>query len=670
MATPHTGRPEEVPAVSFSSAGDQPTGSLGATERDLLVREALVAAGTGTWYVDLRTGQAFWDEIAQRTLGFGPGILDGRFEVLLGLSHPDDVAVVLAALATARETHSNYVENYRLRRPDGDERWISSRGRFFYDEAGTPIRAAGTLTDVTERKAAELALRQSEELFRTLSEGAPIGIFQLNAAGGLTYANPPALAMTGLDLVQALGDGWRRAIHPDDGERLIREIGAFHLSTTRSFAVDFRFRQQSGRVTWVHGRAARLASESGEQRGYVGTLEDITVQVEAEAERERLRAQLDQAQKLESLGVLAGGIAHDMNNLLVPILGNASLARADAAGTELEPALADIETAANRAAELTRQLLAYAGKGRFAVNALDLSAIARDVAESVRSSLSANATLEVDLAEQLPAIQGDGPQLKQVLLNLLTNAAEALDGGAGMIRIATGVARPTQAERSSTYFADDLIDDECVFLEVSDTGSGMTPETVQRIFDPFFTTKFTGRGLGLAATLGVLRGHRAGVRVQSTVGQGSVFRMLFPLSDRVALAAALTPAEATTWRATGSILIVDDEPAVRTVAARVAERAGLTVLQASNGKEALEVYEQHADAIRLVLLDLSMPIMGGEEVASELARLAPGVRIVLTSGYAEHDIRSRIGHRGIMAFVGKPFVRDELIAAFRTALET
>jgi PAS domain S-box-containing protein len=540
-----------------SHAGEDPTPTsghsapapLGALEREALIREALLAAGTGTWYVDVTSGEAQWDDITQRILGLPSGSVRGPLETLQRLIHPDDAPDVQSAIDRARETRTSYIGSYRLRRPDGVERWIASRGRFFYDADDRPVRAAGTLTDVTDR-------------------------------------------------VEAARD---------------RQV--------------------------------------------------------SERERARLEEQLRQAQKLESLGVLAGGIAHDMNNLLVPILGNASIAKSSAIpGSDLEATIADIETAAQRAAELTRQLLAYSGKGRFVVQAVDLSALVREMTALLQTTIPKVATLRLDLAEGLPPIQGDATQLRQVVMNLLTNAADALEGKPGAICLSTGMVRSDESELSTMYLADALPPGDCVYLDVSDSGCGMAHETIRRIFDPFFTTKFTGRGLGLAATLGIMRSHRGAVRVDSTVGEGSTFRVVFPASEWPPVAAVQPAAEPDEWRGAGTILVVDDERPVRVVASRVARRAGFDVLEAADGEEALEVFAVHRARVRLVLLDLNMPRKGGEEVAAELTRMAPDVRIVLTSGFTEHDMRARLGQDGIVAFVGKPFMSDELVAAFRAAL--
>ncbi len=398
--------------------------------------------------------------------------------------------------------------------------------------------------------------------------------------------------------------------------------------------------------------------------GVVAVLQDITSRQRAE----RLEAELHQSQKLESLGVLAGGIAHDFNNLLVGILGNASLALLDlTADSPARRGVEEIEQAGQRASELTRQLLAYAGKGRFVVESVDASAIVSEMAALLRTGVSKQASMQLDLPTQLPAVDVDTTQFRQVVMNLITNASDALAGDAGLISIRTGRLRLNAENLSSCVAGSNAAPGDFVFVEVRDTGVGMDTITMARIFDPFFSTKFTGRGLGLAATLGIMRGHRGAIRVLSELGTGTTMTLHFPVSDSRTRDNS-TPRD-TPWRGTGHVLVVDDEASIRTVTRVLLERRGFTVTDAMNGLAALDAVRAHPDDFLLVLLDLTMPGVGGEETFHALRELRPNLRVVLMSGYNEHEVTRLFVGRGLAGFLQKPFRADELYATVARILE-
>ena len=327
-----------------------------------------------------------------------------------------------------------------------------------------------------------------------------------------------------------------------------------------------------------------------------------------------------------------------------------------------------IEQAALRAADLTRQLLAYAGKGRFVVEPVGLSQLVEEMLTLVRSAMSRKAELHLDLARELPAVEADATQLRQVVMNLLTNASDALEDRPGAIVLRTGLQRVDASYRNSMGGTQTLADGLYVSLEVSDTGVGMDPDTLNRIFDPFFTTKFTGRGLGLAATRGIVLGHRGAIRVRSVVGEGTTFTLLFPALEAAAATRSVTRASAT-WRGSGTVLVIDDEPTVRRVTRAILQRSGFDVIEAPDGVEGLAKFEQHRDTIRLILLDLTMPRMDGEETFRRLRLLDPEVRVVLMSGYNSQNVTAHFVGKGLAGFVQKPFSADDLEAQVRTVLD-
>jgi signal transduction histidine kinase/CheY-like chemotaxis protein len=409
---------------------------------------------------------------------------------------------------------------------------------------------------------------------------------------------------------------------------------------------------------------------------------------------EESRVRLEQARQLESLGLLAGGVAHDFNNLLTCVLGSASLARQQIVARH--PAvihLKEIEHSAERAADLCRQMLAYAGQGRFQPQPLDLSAIVRDTIGAHSRSIGKHITIESDLPGYLPAIDADATQVRQMVMNLLQNASEAIKGDAGTIRVTTGMIVADHALLATAHLAPDLEPGRYVSLTIADTGHGMSADTLSRIFDPFYTTKFTGRGLGLAAVLGIVRSHRGALWVTSEPGVGATFRLLLPATDAPAIlpaARAKAPlagagpgagagagtgagagagaSQASRSRASGVGLIVDDEPSVRGVATRMLSACGLSSLTASSGEEAIALLEAHPDGIALILLDLTMPEMDGEETYRRLRAIDRSVPVLLMSGYTEHEASTHFGGQGTSGFIQKPFRLAELKEAIGRVL--
>jgi signal transduction histidine kinase/CheY-like chemotaxis protein len=393
----------------------------------------------------------------------------------------------------------------------------------------------------------------------------------------------------------------------------------------------------------------------------LGTSRDISERRRIELERQALTAQLQHAQKLESLGVLAGGVAHDFNNLLVGILGNASLALLDLPpGSEVAEMVSDIERTARQAAELTNQLLAYSGKGRFVVTAVDLGRLVSEMTPVWRSALNKRARVTLDLGERVPPVRADAAQLRQVVLNMMTNASDALGEGAGSITVRTGVATVDAAALRSARFSTGAVPGDFTFVEVEDDGIGMSDETIGRIFEPFFTTKFTGRGLGLAATLGIVRGHQGVITVRSAPGAGTTFRVALPARPDLVVKRA-TPAAGTLTIGAGTVLVIDDEPGVRAAVRRILERAGYETLDAADGAEGIAVFAAHRDAIACVVVDLTMPGIGGLEVVGEVRAIRPDVRIVVASGFDAGTVRGLEGADHV--FLHKPFTAIQLIEA-------
>ncbi len=407
--------------------------------------------------------------------------------------------------------------------------------------------------------------------------------------------------------------------------------------------------------------ASALRSPEGESPGSVYVARDISERRQAEEERARLQAQMREVQKLESLGVLAGGIAHDFNNLLMAIVVNADLAKLALGGDS--PALASLEEITRvslRAADLCGQMLAYSGRGRFVIGRYDLSEMVREMTQMLEVSVSKKASLEYDLAPALPAVEVDATQLRQIIMNLITNASEALGGEAGAITFTTGVTACSGDYLAGCYLGENLAAGPYVFLEVTDSGSGMDEDTRRRIFEPFFTTKFTGRGLGLAVVIGIVRGHRGAILVTSAPGRGTTFRVLLPAVDWRPEDRTASPAPGAPLHRSGTVLLVDDDPAVRRVGERMLARLGFKVISAAHGREGLEAFRERQGEIDCVILDLTMPEMAGDEVFRELKSLQQDVCVILSSGYTEEDVARRFADTGPAGFVQKPYTLANL----------
>jgi signal transduction histidine kinase/CheY-like chemotaxis protein len=387
------------------------------------------------------------------------------------------------------------------------------------------------------------------------------------------------------------------------------------------------------------------------------------------AERRRLESQMQRTQKLESLGVLSGGIAHDFNNLLTGILGNADIAfRALPKGSRERDLLGQVKAAAEAAADLTGQLLAYSGRGSYRMEPIDLSDLVEEMGRLLGSSISKKVRLEYDLGRELPLVEVDQTQISQVVMNLITNASEAIGDAPGDVRLHTGSMYVGREKLVQSYTHDDLPPGEYVFVEVADTGCGMSEETLQKIFDPFFTTKFTGRGLGLAALLGIVRRHRGTIFVSSQIGAGSTFRVLLPASDAEHTAEVGRSDEPDAWQASGRVLVIDDEPGIRRFARLLLDEAGFEVELAADGDEGIEMLQGEAGLPDLILLDLTMPRKGGIEVLSEIRRRSAEVPVVLMSGFTEGEVAAVLESDARTHFLKKPFTAESLEEVLRAAL--
>lgn len=390
---------------------------------------------------------------------------------------------------------------------------------------------------------------------------------------------------------------------------------------------------------------------------------------EIERDRMAMEAQLEERRHVESLGVLAGGIAHDFNNLLTGIVGNIELARM--AGTSADEVLSYLDAsqkASIRAAALCDQMLAYAGNRPSRRSRVDFGSLVRETAELLRVSIGENCELKTNLAEDLPDIDADAVQLQQVVMNLIVNASDAVGDEPGVVTVTTGLRYCESSELESMKFGAGAPPGEYVFVEVNDTGGGMTPEELERAFEPYFSTKGLGRGLGLAALGGIVRGHEGGVVLESEPGKGASFTVYIRALTPAALPATDSRESSAENALNATVLVVDDEQAVRDVTRAILERAGCDVLTADDGFSAVELFREQHQRIGCVVLDLSMPGMDGEETLSKLREIDASVRTVIVSGYAMEDVLGRVKHDGITDFIHKPYRRTDFLETVRKAL--
>jgi PAS domain S-box-containing protein len=596
-----------------------------------------------------------WSTRARVMFGWAEHEVLGRSFLEIGFVHPEDdaqVREIVARLLDGRDQRSSS-RNRNLRK-DGTIVHCSWQNSVLRDAEGRIVSVLSLVQDVTEQVAAEETIRENERLYHTMVEATNTGYVQLDQHGIVLEANAEYVRLTGrTDVHELLGAPCTQWAALHDFDRTQR---ALHTCIDGGSVRNFELEYVTPEGAFVAVEMNACSVHVAQERRIIAFCRDISERRNAERERKQMERNLQEAQKLESLGVLAGGIAHDFNNLLTGVLGNASLASTDLGpGSPVQPYLEQIETAALRAADLCKQMLAYSGKGRFFIQRLDLNNLITETAELLQISVSKKASLSLKLAASLPAVLADATQLRQVVMNLVINASEALGDRAGSIYVATGAVQVDSSFLEETHLSPDLPAGEYVFLDVMDDGVGMSQEVQRRIFDPFFTTKFTGRGLGLAAVLGIVRGHKGALKVYSEEGVGTTFKVLLPATNGPGDELGRGNPASSNWRGEGTVLVIDDEESVRVTTSRMLQALGFSPLQAENGREGLKLFGANRGAIVLTVVDLTMPEMDGEEVFRELRLLDPEARVLLMSGFNEQEATSRFSGKPLDGFLQKPF---------------
>jgi PAS domain S-box-containing protein len=587
------------------------------------------------------------------SLGAGLSALGLAPNQVLGLSLEQYLGAGSAGLDRHRLALQGESVGYEY---EHDGRWYATHVEPLRDSAGAIRGTVGIAVDMTEARRADRALRDSEARLRQVIDLVPHFIFAKDEEGRFLLVNRAVADAYGTTVDRLTGRTDADFAQSDEEARHFREDDMEVMRSRHpKLVLEEPITDARGRVRYLQTTKIPFASSGTGRPAVLGVSIDIT---ERKAAEEALR----RAAKDESLAVLAGGVAHDFNNLLAAILGNASLALKQL--PETSPARRYVEKAAGaveRAADLTRQMLAYSGRGHFVIRPTDVNALARENLPLLEVTVPKSVRLQALLAPTLPLVDADVGQVQQVLMNLVINAAEAIGEGGGTVTLATGVREVTAADHDLWRASGQpLAPGSYVSIEVRDDGPGMDRETVDRIFEPFFTTKFTGRGLGLAAVLGVVRGHQGALSVESAPGRGTVFRILFAPSAHGMPEAPPTPAGEGRRRAT--VLLVDDEEVVRDMVGEVLEQEGFSVLRAEDGAQGVALFREGRDRIDVVLLDLSMPGLSGVETFRRLREIDPAVRVVLSSGYDHDEAKGRFGPNGPAGFIQKPYRPQQLMA--------
>ena len=512
------------------------------------------------------------------------------------------------------------------------------------------------MRDISFLKKMEDATRQEMKLLEDLLENANDMVQSVDPNGNFLYVNRAWREKMGYSPEEIKNLNLQDILSPECMSKCYTMFAEV-MQGRELGRVETTFIAKDGSEIIVEG-SCNCRIENGQPVATRGIFRDITEKKREERDRRELEQHMQQLQKLESLGLMAGGIAHDYNNLLMGILGFAELILVrENPGDNITAYVKNIEQAARRAAELTSQMLAYSGHGRFKVDYLDLSRIVQESQSLFSAAVSRKIQLVYDLETNLPLVEADIDQMRQMLLNLVTNASEAIGEESGTISIVTGTMDADKDYLTSTYINEELPEGRYVYLRVEDTGPGIEEHAISRIFDPFFTTKFTGRGLGLAAVLGIVRGHRGAIKVYSQEGQGTVITILLPVFQEASgtepyaeeIHAAGTPAVEKT------VLLVDDENTVRQVAGLMISDIGVRVLEAKDGQEGFEIFYRNRERIGLVITDMLMPGMNGLELLGRIRQTGSDVPVVLSSGYNKEDIVTSIEERELAGFIHKPY---------------
>jgi len=626
-----------------------------------LSRYELVLRATrdAVWEWNITTEEAWWNRRQYEMLGYQPESTKPSYAAWVARVHPEDVQRVTAEFDAAITSGAlTWQDEFRLLRADGSVGLALDRGYIERDDQGRPLRMIGVMSDISEERASIAALADSEERFRQLACAIDEVFWLINPSGSqVLYVSPAYERIWGRTCQSVYDDpkSFIEAIHEDDRPEVLPLLPA-HVG----YDVTYRIRRPNGDLLWIRDRAFPVHDAEGNVVRIAGVATDITAQ-------RNLEEQLLQSRKLESIGRLAGGIAHDFNNLLTVILASTEFATRRVSDATAQADLELVRDAAQRAAHLTSQLLAFARRQVSAPKLVDLNELARRVDGLLRRVIGEHVQLRTVLHPELHQVLVDRGQMEQVLVNLAVNARDAMpDGG----RLTLETANISIEKAYSTSHANVEVG-EYVMLAVSDTGSGIDSEVLEHIFEPFFTTKLPGRGtgLGLATCYGTIRQAHGEILVYSEIGKGTTFKILLPRALTGPLHDELDAPPQRSLRGTETVLVVEDDALLRGVAARILGEQGYQVLEAVSGGDALKVAEGHPKPIHLLLTDVVMPHVSGTELARRLQALRSEMRVIYTSGYTENAIAQHGVLEPHVNFLPKPYVAATLLAKVRDVLD-
>jgi two-component system cell cycle sensor histidine kinase/response regulator CckA len=627
------------------------------------LRLATKATNDAIWDIDLKAGSVSWNDTYSMLYG-RPDSADS-WQFWIDRIHPADrtrtVDEFQAALGSGA---SSWSAEYRFRRVDGAWAYTYDRAYIARDESGNAWRVIGAMQDLTEQKKAEAALRESEERFRRVFEEGPLGLALVGKDYRFEKVNTALCQMVDYDQASLVRMSFVDISHPDDVGADVELAEKLFRGEIPFYRIRKRYIKSTGETIWINLTASVINGPDGERLHGLAMVEDIT-------EVKRTQEEALFRQKLESVGTLAGGIAHDFNNLLGAVQAQAELALEEVdAGSSCKEELRAIRDVAIRGSEIVHQLMIYAGKETSDAQLVDLSKIVDEMLSLLRISVTKRAMIEANLDRELPAVCASAAQLRQIVMNLITNASDAIGDREGVIRVITRhvLLNGTFAGRLSTT----LPDGDYVQLEVSDTGCGMSIPTQARMFDPFFTTKSAGRGLGLAVVQGIVRNLGGAIELKSELNEGSTFQILLPSVETTVDASSYVPPGVSelTVPPRHAVLVVEDEGLLRQAIAKMLRKSGLEVFEAGDGTSAVDFLGAHGEKIDLILLDMTMPGAPTDEILHQASNVKPDIRVVLTSAYSQEKIAGVINQAQIASFIRKPFRFEELLSAIRSSLSS
>ncbi|MGC8737406.1 MAG: PAS domain-containing hybrid sensor histidine kinase/response regulator [Candidatus Hydrogenedens sp.] len=544
-------------------------------------------------------------------------------------------------------------------RASGEVRWLYVSKVPLRDRDNNIIGILGTYGDITEIKRAQEIIERDEQLLNSMMQTTPFGVvFVRNRV--IEWCNDRMCQILGYSKEEMIGSSTRKYYETDEEFNRVEKELYEGLTDNNMNWVDTRWKDKNGEFIDIRINAA-LRNPQCPEDGIIGGIIDIREQKKLEQQRKQMQERMHQVQKIQSLETLAGGVAHDFNNILMAMIGSAELALHEL--PEISTAreyLNSIIIAGKKGSELAQQMLSYAGRRKLLTKRVNLNKMIEEMLQIIKSSISKKVVLKLDLAEQIPMVEGDATQLSQVIMNLVINSNEAIGNRSGMIIVRTSASFCDSKYLDTLFLPGELKEGLYVVVEVVDTGCGMDEETRKRIFEPFYSTKFTGRGLGLVSVLGTIKSHHGGIKVYSEKGRGTAFKIFLPAIEWMEEKETIFTEEAKEFRYEGKLLLAEDEDTVRAITQRMLEYLGFEVLSAIDGKEAIQLFKKHKEDIKCVFLDLTMPHADGVEACMEMKKMREEIPVILTSGYPHEQIINKVKIDLFSGYIQKPYRFENL----------